>query len=106
MGERPVVLCPAMNTLMFHHPLTAAHLAAVGTVYSAVLVGPISKRLACDDVGIGAMSTPEDIAAAVRTQLVKSGFALGQAVGQQEGKAEPVPATATATSSDSSPTGD
>jgi phosphopantothenoylcysteine decarboxylase len=75
---RPVVLVPAMNTLMWEHPATLRHLRQVaedlGTAAPAGLaladliawinqqaallrvVPPITKRLACDDIGIGAMA--------------------------------------------------
>jgi phosphopantothenoylcysteine decarboxylase len=85
---RPVVLAPAMNTLMWQHPLTERHLRQVaadvaglavpegidldalpGWVNAACshlrLVGPVSKRLACNDVGVGAMEEVADIALTV-----------------------------------------
>jgi phosphopantothenoylcysteine decarboxylase len=85
---RPVVLAPAMNTLMWEHPATARHLRQLaadagagpepaGQDREAVpgwinqlcprlrVVAPISKRLACDDVGVGAMAEVPDIVAAV-----------------------------------------
>jgi phosphopantothenoylcysteine decarboxylase len=81
---RPVVLAPAMNTLMWEHPLTARHLrqltrdAAPADLDPAGLVAwinrqaprlrvvaPESKRLACGDVGVGAMAEVGAIVAAV-----------------------------------------
>jgi phosphopantothenoylcysteine decarboxylase len=82
--SRPVVLAPAMNTMMWEHPLTARHfrqiaadagadsLPAVGTLDDLVsainqacprlrLVAPQSKRLACGDVGVGAMAEVAEI---------------------------------------------
>jgi phosphopantothenoylcysteine decarboxylase len=60
---RPVVLAPAMNTLMWEHPATARHLAQItADLRGAVrVVPPISKMLACDDVGMGAMAALEAI---------------------------------------------
>jgi phosphopantothenoylcysteine decarboxylase len=86
---RPVVLAPAMNTLMWEHPLTGRHLrqlaadsgggeAPVDLDLTGVVawlnarcptlrvIPPQSKRLACDDVGIGAMASVDHIVAAVR----------------------------------------
>jgi phosphopantothenoylcysteine decarboxylase len=85
--QRPVLLAPAMNTLMWQHPLTRRHLRqlAIDAVdrdpppldedelvdWINVLaprlriVGPITKRLACGDVGPGAMAEVEQIVAAV-----------------------------------------
>jgi phosphopantothenoylcysteine decarboxylase len=90
---RPVVLAPAMNTLMWEHPLTCRHLrqlaADAGRGASPPnlqlieltawlnancpalrVVPPQSKRLACDDVGVGAMASLEDILAALRALLI------------------------------------
>ena len=65
---RPVVLVPAMNTLMWEHPATARHLRQIAEDLPGVLrvVEPVSKRLACDDVGIGAMADREAILEALR----------------------------------------
>lgn len=86
---RPVFLAPAMNTLMWQSPVTLRHLRqlledrAEGTVPAAwtleeapdvfaryapriVLIPPQSKRLACGDVGIGAMADVAQIAEIVR----------------------------------------
>jgi phosphopantothenoylcysteine decarboxylase len=85
---RPVILAPAMNTLMWQHPLTLRHLrqlvsdAGYGIVDDEVsledmeewisrhcarlrLVSPESRLLACGDVGVGAMAAAERIVAAV-----------------------------------------
>jgi phosphopantothenoylcysteine decarboxylase len=67
---RPVVLAPAMNTLMWEHPATARHLAQVAADCPAVrVVPPVSKRLACDDVGVGAMAPVAEVVAAVQAVL-------------------------------------
>jgi phosphopantothenoylcysteine decarboxylase len=86
---RPVVLAPAMNTLMWDHPLTGRHLRQLTgdapsdldleslvdwiNVHCAKLhiVPPVSKRLACGDVGVGALAGVEEIVAAVQAALAK-----------------------------------
>jgi phosphopantothenoylcysteine decarboxylase len=90
---RPIILAPAMNTLMWEHPLTARHLRqlaadATGQTpppldneqfiawtndHSTTLhiVAPISKRLACGDVGAGAMAEVETIGRAVDTMVTQ-----------------------------------
>jgi phosphopantothenoylcysteine decarboxylase len=83
-AARPVVLAPAMNTLMWEHPLTGRHLRQIaadhgggdvpaGLALDGVaawvngrcprlrIVGPQSKRLACGDVGTGAMADVAEI---------------------------------------------
>jgi phosphopantothenoylcysteine decarboxylase len=64
---RPVVLAPAMNTLMWEHPTTARHLMQITADLRGALhvVSPVSKKLACDDVGMGAMAEREKILAAI-----------------------------------------
>jgi phosphopantothenoylcysteine decarboxylase len=87
--SRPVVLAPAMNTLMWEHPATARHLRQLAADSGAgdlpsgrdlpellrvinekcrrlYVVSPQSKRLACDDIGMGAMAEVEEIVAAAR----------------------------------------
>jgi phosphopantothenoylcysteine decarboxylase len=71
--SRPVVLAPAMNTLMWEHPATARHLEQVAADFGAAapfrVVPPASKRLACDDIGVGAMAPVDEIVAAVTDAL-------------------------------------
>ncbi|KIM25408.1 hypothetical protein M408DRAFT_17295 [Serendipita vermifera MAFF 305830] len=57
----PVWVFPAMNTLMYEHPLTAAHLKIVTEALKYRVVGPIGKGLACGDVGLGAMTEWREI---------------------------------------------
>jgi phosphopantothenoylcysteine decarboxylase len=63
---QPVVLAPAMNTLMWEHPLTERQLRTLQADYPRLrLVAPQTKRLACGDVGVGAMAEVAEIVAAV-----------------------------------------
>jgi phosphopantothenoylcysteine decarboxylase len=88
---RPVVVAPAMNTAMWEHPATLRHLrqvaADLGTepppslalpetlewinTHTPLLrvVPPITKRLACDDVGMGAMAGVSEIVSTVQSVL-------------------------------------
>ncbi|CDO69903.1 hypothetical protein BN946_scf184884.g62 [Trametes cinnabarina] len=70
----PTYVFPAMNTLMYEHPLTEQHLRIVREVIGYTIVGPIGKKLACGDVGLGAMTEWRDIVQIVvdRFQLVKN----------------------------------
>ena len=54
-----------MNTLMYQHPLTARHLEVIREAIGYTVLGPISKGLACGDVGVGAMVEWRDIVGAV-----------------------------------------
>lgn len=85
---RPVLLAPAMNTLMWEHALTRRHLNALAgdalprhfdqdQLVAAInqaggplrIVPPVSKQLACGDVGVGAMASIPDILSQVETSL-------------------------------------
>lgn len=48
---RPVLACPAMNTNMWMHPFTAKHLEVLESLLSYKIISPISKLLACGDLG-------------------------------------------------------
>jgi phosphopantothenoylcysteine decarboxylase len=90
---RPVILAPAMNTLMWQSPVTLRHLrqlladraeAPVADGWALddapevfarhaprlVLVPPQAKRLACGDVGVGAMAEVATLAETVRRWAV------------------------------------
>ena len=67
-SRAPLVIAPAMETLMWEHPATQANaktLAARG----ATFVGPVSGRLASGREGAGRMAEPRDIVTAVATAV-------------------------------------
>ncbi len=93
---RPVVLAPAMNTFMWESPVTLRQLGQLlqdraGEVVPTgwtlddapavfarhapgiVLIPPQAKRLACGDVGVGAMAEVTEIAEAVRRWSAEAG---------------------------------
>jgi phosphopantothenoylcysteine decarboxylase/phosphopantothenate--cysteine ligase len=57
----PVVLAPAMNTEMWQHPATVRNRGWLEAMERYTFVAPISKRLACGDVGTGGLAEIEDI---------------------------------------------
>lgn len=65
----PTFVFPAMNTLMFEHPLTEHHLRTVREILHYNVVGPISKALACGDIGQGAMTEWKEIVEIVVTRF-------------------------------------
>lgn len=90
--QKPLILAPAMNTLMWEHPLTAQHLCQLMGLYQLPappakasvdelvawvqkhgktmhIVGPISKKLACGDIGMGAMAEVKTLVDAVLALL-------------------------------------
>jgi phosphopantothenoylcysteine decarboxylase len=93
--SKPVLLAPAMNTLMWQSPVTRRHLrqvledraagpipadwtlAEAPAVFARhapriVLIAPQAKRLACGDVGLGAMAEVMEIAEVVRLWAERS----------------------------------
>jgi phosphopantothenoylcysteine decarboxylase len=91
---RPVVLAPAMNTLMWDHPFTRRHLRSLAADFGAGhipghlddapliaqindrsstlrIVAPVTKALACGDVGVGAMAEVPEVVAAVRDAFAR-----------------------------------
>lgn len=85
--RRPLLLAPAMNTLMWEHPATARHLLQIAEDYAGIdlprcrepetalshvrpltgirVVAPQSKRLACGEVGVGGLAELDEIVRAV-----------------------------------------
>jgi phosphopantothenoylcysteine decarboxylase len=66
-------VAPAMNTFMWESPFTAQHLASIQQL-GVTVIDPVSKKLACGDIGQGAMAAPETIAAACEAALLGLGF--------------------------------
>jgi phosphopantothenoylcysteine decarboxylase len=62
-----------MNTFMWDSPFTARHLTACEEL-GITIIPPVSKRLACGDVGSGAMASPEDILEACKAKLTAAGL--------------------------------
>lgn len=63
----PVVVAPAMNTQMWLNPVVQRNLRWLEELGRFRIVPPTSKRLACGDVGPGALADPADILAAATT---------------------------------------
>jgi phosphopantothenoylcysteine decarboxylase len=91
---KPVVLAPAMNTMMWQHPFTRRHLKAIAADAGAAhlpmhlddrqliaqindrsktlrIVPPVTKELACGDVGVGGLAEVTEIVAAVNQSLAR-----------------------------------
>jgi phosphopantothenoylcysteine decarboxylase len=89
---KPVILAPAMNTLMWQNAFTRKHLRAIAADFGAShvpghlddalliaqindrakrfrIVPPIEKTLVCGDTGIGAMAEMPELIQAVRDSL-------------------------------------
>jgi len=62
--EAPMLIAPAMNTVMYQKPIVQAHEATLRG-QGAMFVDPASGTLACGEVGIGKLASPEQIVAAI-----------------------------------------
>lgn len=91
-SEKPIVLAPAMNTRMWESPVTLRHLRQIAADHSdtpfdealslgelterftprLILIPPQSKRLACGDIGVGAMAEVAAISATVQSWISRS----------------------------------
>lgn len=75
----PVVVAPAMESAMYEHPATQAHLATLrGRGW--VVVGPAVGRLASGAVGPGRLADLEEIIGALRWALGRRGDLAGRRV--------------------------
>ena len=62
--DKPLMIAPAMNRLMWAHPATQTH-AATLTARGVTLVGPGDGAQACGEIGAGRMSEPATVRDAV-----------------------------------------
>jgi len=69
-ADGPVLLAPAMNARMWRHPAVQRNVAFLRE-HGYLLVGPQEGWLACGEVGPGRMSEPEELLAAVRSELLR-----------------------------------
>jgi len=69
--DAPVLIAPAMNTVMFEQPIVQQHLATLLT-RGAALVDPASGTLACGEVGVGKLASPAQIVEAINAQLAQA----------------------------------
>ena len=64
-SERPPLLAPAMNHVMWAHPATQANVATL-RARGVELLGPAAGDQACGETGLGRMVEPADIIAALQ----------------------------------------
>jgi phosphopantothenoylcysteine decarboxylase / phosphopantothenate---cysteine ligase len=63
-SDKPVLVAPAMNAMMWAHPATQANLATL-RARGVLQVGPGAGELACGEIGYGRMAEPAEILAAI-----------------------------------------
>jgi phosphopantothenoylcysteine decarboxylase / phosphopantothenate---cysteine ligase len=67
-SDKPVLIAPAMNAMMWAHPATQANLATLAA-RGVHRVGPNAGDLACGEVGYGRMAEPAEIVEAIERCL-------------------------------------
>ena len=77
--NKPFVVAPAMNTLMWNHPLTDRQLRVLSDDLSVTVIPPAAcKTLACGDIGAGAMASVDDIARVTVNAAIQWPLATGK----------------------------
>ncbi|XP_074248761.1 phosphopantothenoylcysteine decarboxylase isoform X3 [Saimiri boliviensis] len=72
--SKPLLFCPAMNTAMWEHPITAQQLHQL-KAFGYVEIPCVAKKLVCGDKGLGAMAEVGTIVDKVKEVLFQhSGF--------------------------------
>ena len=69
--SKPLLYAPAMNVHMWNHPITNRSIIALQNL-GYIQIGPISKKLACGDIGMGAMAEVSQIVLTISQYLSKS----------------------------------
>ena len=67
-SDKPVLVAPAMNAMMWAHPATQANIATLAS-RGVRQVGPERGDLACGEVGNGRMAEPAQILAAIESHF-------------------------------------
>jgi phosphopantothenoylcysteine decarboxylase/phosphopantothenate--cysteine ligase len=70
-SDKPVLLAPAMNAMMWAHQATQANISTLMR-RGVARVGPGSGELACGEVGAGRMAEPLEIVAAIEQALASN----------------------------------
>jgi phosphopantothenoylcysteine decarboxylase / phosphopantothenate---cysteine ligase len=66
--DKPVLIAPAMNVRMWHHPATQRNLKIL-VADGIHMVGPNEGNMACGEFGIGRLAEPDEMLAAIESLL-------------------------------------
>ena len=67
-SDKPILIAPAMNAMMWAHPATQANVATLAA-RGVRRIGPNAGDLACGEIGSGRMAEPMEIVAAIEKCL-------------------------------------
>lgn len=85
----PLLLAPAMNTKMLHHPATQANMQVLAD-RGAKFIAPGAGFLACNEIGEGRMSEPAEIVAALTDHFTPKDLRGKKIVVTAGGTREPI----------------
>ncbi|MBI4030668.1 MAG: bifunctional phosphopantothenoylcysteine decarboxylase/phosphopantothenate--cysteine ligase CoaBC [Proteobacteria bacterium] len=70
-ADKPVLVAPAMNHMMWNHPATQEN---IGTLMrrGVKTAGPCAGDMACGETGIGRMAEPEEILTSIRAHFERA----------------------------------
>ena len=74
--NKPVLVAPAMNVRMWEHPATQANIDTLAN-RGVTVIGPNEGDMACGEYGMGRMSEPLEIAAAIEDFFAANGRLTG-----------------------------
>ena len=77
--DKPVLMAPAMNVRMWHHAATQRNLNQL-KADGITFVGPGEGDMACGEYGLGRLSEPEEIFAAIQVRLGRGDALAGKRV--------------------------
>eukprot|EP00826_Nyctotherus_ovalis_P059922 TRINITY_DN8375_c0_g1_i2.p1 TRINITY_DN8375_c0_g1~~TRINITY_DN8375_c0_g1_i2.p1 ORF type:complete len:217 (+),score=35.19 TRINITY_DN8375_c0_g1_i2:98-748(+) len=60
-SKKPMFIAPAMNTNMYLNPFTEQHIQQLVKAPNVHIIPPVSKKLACGDIGVGGIADTEVI---------------------------------------------
>ena len=83
-SDKPVMVAPAMNVMMWRHPATQANLRILEQ-RGVVRIGPGEGAMACNETGVGRMADPAEILDTL-TRVMVAGRQLGGGVGNLSGR--------------------
>jgi len=75
--DKPVLVAPAMNHRMWHHPATQANMATLER-RGVRRVGPTEGPMACNEFGMGRMAEPADILDAIEAYFAQGAPLAGR----------------------------
>lgn len=61
LGNKPLILAPAMNTAMWENHFSQVHLEKLSQFYVTTLIKPVEKKLADGDEGMGGLADDSTI---------------------------------------------